>query len=128
MTSPELDKAVNWLKKILAGVDSMPSKEMFEMAKKEGIKPHTLKNAKKEAAIQSIPVFVEGILKSWLWKLPKDEKKTPMLPGFKSESAQGKENTPMIKMMFQSKETPKLSDSQKETLESNGFRVGPLEL
>jgi hypothetical protein len=33
--SPQLDRATEWLKEILGEVDSMPSKEIYEMAKKK---------------------------------------------------------------------------------------------
>jgi len=70
--SPKLDDAVEWLKEILGKVDSMSSKIIFELAKKEGINYKTLKRAKKESGIQSTPVYEKGILKTWLWRLSKE--------------------------------------------------------
>jgi hypothetical protein len=33
-----------------------------------------MRKAKKEAGIQSSPVYENGILKTWYWRLPKEEK------------------------------------------------------
>jgi hypothetical protein len=80
--APERDRAVEWLKELLAGGHSMPSNEIIKLAEIEGIKERMLTVVRKELGIKCFPEFDEEGNKSWHWRLPKadgDKKKLPTL-------------------------------------------------
>jgi len=71
--APERDRAVDWLKQLLAGGQSMSSNEIFKLAEQEGFKERTLATARKELGIKCFPEFDEEGNKSWHWKLPEPD-------------------------------------------------------
>ena len=71
--APERDRAVEWLKELLAGGQSKPSNEIFKLAEEQGFKEMTLQRARKEIGVKCFPEFDEEGNKSWHWRLPKDD-------------------------------------------------------
>jgi hypothetical protein len=72
---------------ILSTVDSMPSKEIFKLAGKEGFNERTLARARKEIVVRCFLDFDEEGNRFWCWRLPKEndnEKKIPGLSGLLS--------------------------------------------
>ena len=78
--APERDRAVDWLKEILAGGQSMSSNEIFKLAQQEGFKERTLATARKELGIKCFPEFDDDGNKSWHWKLPSKDGEQLKLP------------------------------------------------
>jgi hypothetical protein len=68
--APERDRAVDWLKQLLAGGQSMSSNEIFKLAEQEGFKKDTLAKARNELGVKCYPDFDEEGNKLWYWKLP----------------------------------------------------------
>jgi hypothetical protein len=81
----ERDRAVEWLKQLLAGGQSMPSKEIMKLAEENGFKKHTLENARKEFGVKCYPDFDEEGNKLWFWKLPTKEGGQSKIPGLAKE-------------------------------------------
>jgi hypothetical protein len=78
--APERDRAVEWLKQLLSGVDSMPSKEIFKLAEENMFNERMLARARKELGIKCFPDFDEEGNKSWYWRLPGPDGDKPKLP------------------------------------------------
>jgi hypothetical protein len=97
--APQRKRCVDWLKEILSEVDSMPSKEILEMAKEEGFKETTLAKARKELGVKCFPDFDEEGSRFWSWKLPKtneNEKKLPSLEETLKKLQKMKEKTKLF--------------------------------
>ncbi len=86
--APERQRAVEWLKQTLSGVDSIPSNEMLKLAKEQGFKERTLQGARKELGIKCFPTFDEDGNKYWAWRLPKQDGKQKIIPGLEKILAQ----------------------------------------
>jgi putative DNA primase/helicase len=67
--APERDRAIEWLKKLLANGKEIPSKEIAKMAAAEGFTEKTLRNAREEIEIRCFPEYDEQGNKFWCWKL-----------------------------------------------------------
>jgi putative DNA primase/helicase len=67
--APERDRAIEWLKKLLADGKEMPAKEITKMAAAEGFREHTLRKAREETGIKCFPEYDEQGNKYWCWKL-----------------------------------------------------------
>ena len=67
--APERDRAIEWLKKLLANGKEMPAKEIAKMAAAEGFREHTLRKAREEIEIKCFPEYDEQGNKFWCWKL-----------------------------------------------------------
>jgi putative DNA primase/helicase len=67
--APERNRAIEWLKKVLADGKEMPSKEITKMAAAEGFTEKTLRNAREEMEIKCFPEYDEQGNKFWCWKL-----------------------------------------------------------
>jgi RecA-family ATPase len=78
MEAPERDRAIEWLKKLLANGKEMPAKEITKMAAAEGFREHTLRKAREEIEIKCFPEYDEQGNKFWCWKLREPMK----IPGF----------------------------------------------
>jgi archaellum biogenesis ATPase FlaH len=78
--APERDRAVDWLKQLLSGGQSMSSNEIFKLAEEEGFKEDTLKRARKVLSVKCYPDFDEEGNKLWFWKLPKKAGEQRRLP------------------------------------------------
>jgi putative DNA primase/helicase len=68
VASPEKDRAVEWLREILAAGE-MRSTELQEMALQEGISRQTLKDARKQIGMISYPVKQPGGNSAWFVRL-----------------------------------------------------------
>ena len=62
------ERAKGLLRELAKERDMMPSSEIFELAKEEGISQRTLENAKKE-----LKIFAKKIGDTWYWKLKTEE-------------------------------------------------------
>ncbi|MGA2678702.1 MAG: AAA family ATPase [Sedimentisphaerales bacterium] len=67
--APERNRAIEWLKKLLADGKEMPAKEIAKMAAAEGFTEKTLRNAREEIEIKCFPEYDEQGNKFWCWKL-----------------------------------------------------------
>jgi hypothetical protein len=101
--APERDRAVEWLKQILAGGVSKPSNEIFKLAEEQKFKDCTLQRARKELGIKCFPEFDEDGNKSWHWKLPKKDGEQFKLPNLAEAQARANET---LKRMRQSMKLP----------------------
>ena len=61
----ERDEAVSWLAEFFADREEIPSKEVDEAAKTQGISEKTLKRAKKKAGYKAVKRYVEGGKSHW---------------------------------------------------------------
>jgi putative DNA primase/helicase len=68
--SPQLNRAVDWLKKLLADGNPLPSKSIFSLAEKSGFSNWILQKAKKNLQIKCFPEKDENGKAYWSWKLP----------------------------------------------------------
>jgi putative DNA primase/helicase len=66
----ELNRSVDWLKKLLADGNPFPSKKIFALAEGYGFKNITLQRARKKIDIKCFPKKDELGKTYWLWKLP----------------------------------------------------------
>jgi hypothetical protein len=96
--APERQRAVEWLKEILSGVDSMPSNEMFKLAEEQNIKEITLNRAKKELGVKCFPVFDDDGNRSCHWKFPKPDSGQLKLPSLSDTLAQLQKMKERMKM------------------------------
>ena len=78
--APERDRAVDWLKELLSGGQSMPSKEIFDLAKQENFNDKTLQRARKELCIKCYIEYNDDGERLWYWRLPKAEGEQLKLP------------------------------------------------
>ena len=78
--APEKDKAVVWLRETLETVESMPSSEIFKLAKENGISEITLRRAKEELDIKCFLQYDEDGNRTWHWQLVRENGKTT-IPG-----------------------------------------------
>jgi putative DNA primase/helicase len=90
--APERDRAVEWLKQLLAGGISMSSNEIMKLAEEEGFKKDTLAKARKELCVKCYPDFDEDGNKLWFWKLPRQEGEQPKLFNLKEAQARAQES------------------------------------
>ena len=67
--APERNRAIEWLKKLLADGKEIPSKEIAKMAAAESFTEKTLRNAREEIEIKCFPDYDEQGNKFWCWKL-----------------------------------------------------------
>jgi putative DNA primase/helicase len=103
--SPERDRAVEWLKQLLAGGISMSSNEIFKLAEAEGFNERTLARARKELGIKCFPGHDSDGNKCWHWQLPKPEGEQLKIPGLAEAQARANET---LKRMRQNMKMPKL--------------------
>jgi hypothetical protein len=101
--APERDRAVDWLKQLLAGGQSMSSNEIMKLAEQEGFKKHTLENARKELSIKCFPDFDEEGNKFWSWRLPQKEGEQFKLPNLAEMQKRANET---LKRMGQNAKLP----------------------
>jgi len=99
--APERDRAVEWLKELLSGGQSMSSNEILKLAEEQGINEHTLKKAREKIGIKCFPAFDDDGNKSWHWRLPKAEGEQLRLPTLSETLAN-------LQKMKQSMKMPKL--------------------
>ena len=78
--APEKEKAVVWLRQTLETVDSMPSSEIFKLAKENGISENRLRGAKEELKVKCFLQYDEDGNRAWHWQLIRENRKTK-IPG-----------------------------------------------
>jgi len=73
--APELNRAIDWLKNLLADGKPKPSKDILKLAEEQCFKNCTLIRARKELDIKCFPDKDEQGNKFWCWKLhiPQDD-------------------------------------------------------
>jgi putative DNA primase/helicase len=77
--APELNRAIDWLKTLLADGKPLASKDIFKLSEGQCFKDITLQRARKELGIKCFPqTDVQGH-KFWCWKLPKITDKQPKM-------------------------------------------------
>jgi hypothetical protein len=75
--SPELNRAVAWLKNLFLDGNPLPSKKIFSLAKEQGFTKWTLQRARKKIGIKCFPKKDEFGQIYWSWKLPRSEAEIP---------------------------------------------------
>jgi putative DNA primase/helicase len=68
--SPELNRAVDWLKNLFLDSNPMPSKKIFSLAKEQGFNKWLLQRARNKIGIKCFPKKDDKGKTYWLWKLP----------------------------------------------------------
>ena len=68
--SPQLNRAIDWLKKLLKDGKPVLSKEILKLAEEQCFKDCTLRRARKDLGVRCFPDFDEQGNKFWYWKLP----------------------------------------------------------
>jgi hypothetical protein len=68
--SPQLNNAVDWLKKLLSNGNPLPSKKIFSLAKERGFTNWIMQKARKNLHIKCFPEKDDFGKIYWSWKLP----------------------------------------------------------
>jgi putative DNA primase/helicase len=68
--SPELNRAVDWLKNLFLDSNPIPSKKIFSLAEEHGFSNWTMQRARKELGIYCFFKKDPNGKKYWSWKLP----------------------------------------------------------
>ncbi|MEM4406874.1 MAG: AAA family ATPase [Candidatus Methanomethylicaceae archaeon] len=66
-----LDEAKNFLMEFLRDGPKL-SKDILKQAKEQGLSERTLRRAKQQLGITSSPEHTTGVIKHWVWKLPRE--------------------------------------------------------
>jgi putative DNA primase/helicase len=85
--APERDRAVEWIKQLLAGGQSISSNEINKLAQQEGFSEKTLRKAREELGIKFHSDFDEEGKKFWSWRLPNKEGGQLKLPNLAEAQA-----------------------------------------
>ena len=102
--APERDRAVDWLKQLLAGGVPMSSNEILKLAQEEGFTEATIRRAKKESGVKSYIEFDDDGEKCWFCRLPKSDNEQLKLPTLAEVQARANAT---LKRMRQNMNLPK---------------------
>ena len=104
--APEKNRAIEWLKGLLADGKPKLSNEINRLAKEQGFKEHTLQRARNEIGVKYFQAFDKDGHNAWHWILPKPEGEQLKIPGLAEAQAKASE---ALRKMKQNIKLPKLS-------------------